>query len=122
MDQISAIEHFLHDLKHHPAVEYTFKPQVLIGYTDAYSALVSNIIETALEDDSFRFSAMNLNTSSTDSLKNAIIENDLYMLLYDTSTQSDLSTKGPGFIQALRTVMNENPKKSLLLKNYGRFF
>ncbi|MEB0041977.1 MULTISPECIES: hypothetical protein [unclassified Pseudomonas] len=122
MDQISAIEHFLHDLKHHPAVEYTFKPQVLIGYTDAYSALVSNIIETALEDDSFRFSAMNLNTSSTDSLKNAIIENDLYMLLYDTSTQSDLSTKGPGFIQELRTVMNENPKKSLLLKNYGRFF
>lgn len=122
MDQISAIEHFLHDLKHHPAVEYTFKPQVLIGYTNAYSALVSNIIETALGDDSFRFSAMNLDTSSTDSLISAIIENDLYMLLYDASIQPDLHSNGLGFIQELKTVMNENPKKWLPFKDYGRFF
>jgi len=122
MEQIRAIEHFLYYLKHHPAVEAISQPQVLIGYTDAYSPLVSNIIETALTADTFRFHALNLDTSPTEVLENAITDSDLYILFYNASTLPNLRAEGPGFIRALQDVMAHNWKKSLLFKDYGDFF
>lgn len=122
MDQHRAVEHFLYYLKHHPALEEITLAQVFIGYTDAYSAMASNIIETALQTDTFRFSAMNLDVSATATLEAAIVESDLYILFYDASTLPNLTAEGPRFIRALQTVMSEHWKKSLLFKDYGDFF
>lgn len=122
MDQNSAIDHFLYYLHHHPAVAHIPSPNILLAHTEDYDALVAEIVEGPTARDTFQFSTMPLQTSSTDQLTQAIIEADLYVLFYDASTLPNPRAEGPDFIRALQGVMSEHWKKSLLFKDYGSHF
>lgn len=122
MEQISAIEHFLYYLHHHPAVVSLPQPKVLLGHTESYAAMVGNIIETASLTDTFQFTAMGLDATPIEQLATAITQADLYVLFYDASTLPNPTAEGPMFIRALQGVMSEHWKKSLLFKDYGDYF
>lgn len=121
-EQSSAIEHFLYYLQHHPAINGMSSPKVLLAHTGDYTAIVGNIVESPTARDTFRFSTMALDTSPMDELAQAITDADLYVLFYDASTLPHPSAEGPAFIRSLQTVMSDQWKKSLLFKDYGRYF
>ncbi|SEQ76141.1 hypothetical protein SAMN03159444_02401 [Pseudomonas sp. NFACC02] len=121
-EQSSAIEHFLYYLRHHPAINGMSSPKVLLAHTGDYTAIVGNIVESPTARDTFRFSTMGLDTSPMDELAQAITDADLYVLFYDASTLPHPSAEGPAFIRSLQTVMSDQWKKSLLFKDYGRYF
>lgn len=121
-EQSSAIEHFLYYLQHHPAIDGMASPKVLLAHTEDYTAIVGNIVESSTARDAFRFSTMALDTSPIEELAQAITQADLYVLFYDASTLPNPSAEGPAFIRSLQTVMSDQWKKSLLFKDYGRYF
>jgi hypothetical protein len=121
-EQSSAIEHFLYYLQHHPAIDGMSSPKVLLAHTGDYTAIVGNIVESPTARDTFCFSTMALDTSPMDELAQSITDADLYVLFYDASTLPHPSAEGPAFIRSLQTVMSDQWKKSLLFKDYGRYF
>ncbi|MDZ4328281.1 MAG: leucyl aminopeptidase, partial [Pseudomonas sp.] len=122
MDKPRAISHFLYYLEHHPALAGLNPAKVLLGHTADYAALTGAIAEQASDSQPFRFSSLRLDLEPADLLAQAIIDSDLYIFFYDSSTLPNPRPDGPDFVRALQGVMAENWRKSLLFKDYGEYF
>ncbi len=79
MDQSRAIRHFLYYLERHPALSNARAPQVVIGHTADYQAMVSAIIEQSHQTTPLALSALRLDLEPAERLARAIIDCDLYI-------------------------------------------
>ena len=122
MDQTRAIRHFLYYLERHPALSNARAQKVVLGHTADYQAMVSAILEQARQATPLTFSALRLDLEPAERLARAIIDCDLYIFFYDSSTLAQPRPDGPEFLRPLHGLMAEHWKKSLLFKDYGEYF
>ncbi|WP_236183588.1 MULTISPECIES: leucyl aminopeptidase [Pseudomonas] len=122
MDQTRAIRHFLYYLERHPALSGAQPSRVVIGHTAEYQAMVSAILEQSRQATPLTVSALRLDQEPAATLAQAIIDCDLYIFFYDSSTLPQPRPDGPEFLRPLHGLMAEHWKKSLLFKDYGEYF
>ena len=120
MNPNRAIEHFFHYLAHHPALADKTCPSLLLGYTEAYQALIGEILEHA--GTAYHLQALRLDQVRAEKLLDALELADLFVFFYDSSTLSPPPPQGPAFLAPLQAAMTREWKKSLLFKDYGRYF
>ncbi|MGC5700220.1 leucyl aminopeptidase [Pseudomonas sp. NFXW11] len=122
MDNTRAIGHFLYYLERHPALNAQRPSQLVIGHTAEYQAMVSAIIEQSQLASALTINALRLDLEPADTLARAIVDCDLYIFFYDSSTLPQPRPDGPEFLRPLHGLMAEHWKKSLLFKDYGQYF
>ncbi|WP_394824531.1 hypothetical protein [Pendulispora albinea] len=119
----SHFSNFIGYLHHHPALEGLERPHVFVGFTKDYAALANGIVGAgSSEPGRTRFTSCALDQESTERAAEGIRACDLFLLLYDSSTLPAPSPRGPDFIVALKAIITEHWKKSVVFKDYGRHF
>ncbi|PHM36598.1 leucyl aminopeptidase [Xenorhabdus innexi] len=119
------IENMLNCLLHHPAIKEKSHKNViniLIGWDKEHKDLVENIINVSSEFPFLNISSLSLDITPSDKLIKEIELCDLYVFFYLSSTVKPFKSSGPEFLSAIRKVMRENWRKSVLFKDYGMHF
>ncbi|ODN43188.1 M29 family metallopeptidase [Piscirickettsia litoralis] len=121
---MNAIRNFLFYLKFHPAIKNIDEANIVIGFSEKYSGLISEMVAfNTLAGLNYKFTPYNLEKEKKERLMHAIDEEcDLFLLFYDSSTLKNPTPHGPEYIYAINPVIKKNWKKSVLFKDYGQFF
>ncbi|MCC8368323.1 leucyl aminopeptidase [Xenorhabdus sp. PB61.4] len=120
------IKNMLTCLLHHPAIKEKKhkenKINILVGWDKEHKNIAEDVIIVSSEFPTLNISSLSLELTSSDTLVKEIECCDLYVFFYLSSTLKPFKSLGPDFLSAIRKVMRENWRKSVLFKDYGEHF